>query len=85
VRAGLEVGAARVLETMRSTGYSGDAKAVPSVFLGAVDVAPLEVAQMYGTLAAGGYQTPLSAIREVTTKEGTPLNRYPIKVRQVLP
>lgn len=85
VRAGLEVGAVRVLETMRATGYSGSAQAVPSVFLGAVDVAPLEVAQMYGTLAAGGYQTPLSAIREVTTKEGTPLSRYSLKVRQVLP
>lgn len=85
IRAGLEVGAARVLETMRATGYSGDAKPVPSVFLGAVDIAPIEVAQMYGTLAAGGYQTRLSSIRSVTTKEGTPLNRYPIKVKQTLP
>lgn len=85
VRAGLEIGVPRVLETMRSAGYSGEAQPVPSVFLGAVDAAPLEVAQMYGTLASGGFQTPLSAIREVTTKEGTPLNRYPIKVRQTLP
>ncbi len=85
IRAGLEVGAASVLETMRATGYSGDAKPVPSVFLGAVDIAPIEVAQMYGTLAAGGYQTRLSSIRSVTTKEGTPLNRYPIKVKQTLP
>ncbi|MGQ0700301.1 MAG: penicillin-binding protein 1B [Panacagrimonas sp.] len=85
VRAGLEVGAAAVLDTMRATGYTGDAKALPSVFLGAVDAAPLEVAQMYGTLAAAGYQSQLSAIRSVTTKEGEPLNRYPIKVRQALP
>ncbi|MGQ0620816.1 MAG: penicillin-binding protein 1B [Panacagrimonas sp.] len=85
VRAGLEVGAAGVLETMRATGYTGDAQPLPSVLLGAVDIAPLEVAQMYGTLAAGGYQTPLNAIREVTTKEGAPLNRYSIKVRQALP
>lgn len=85
VRAGLEVGAAGVLETMRATGYQGDAKPVPSVFLGAVDIAPLDVAQMYGTLAAGGFQSQLSAIRSVTTKEGAALNRYPIKVRQTLP
>lgn len=85
IRAGLEVGAARVLDTMRATGYSGDAKPVPSVFLGAVDASPLEVAQMYGTLAANGYQSQLSAIRSVTTKEGKPLNRFPIKVRQTLP
>jgi penicillin-binding protein 1B len=85
VRVGLEVGADKVLNTMRASGYRGEAQAVPSVFLGAVDIAPLDVAQMYGTLAAGGYQSQLSAIRSVTTKEGTPLNRYPIKVRQTLP
>lgn len=85
VRAGLEVGAAKVLETMRATGYNGDAQPVPSVFLGAVDIAPIDVAQMYGTLAAGGYQSRLSSIRSVTTKEGTPLSRYSIKVRQTVP
>lgn len=85
IRAGLEVGAAKVLETMRATGYTGDAKPVPSVFLGAVDIAPIEVAQMYGTLAANGYKTQLTSIRSVTTKEGTPLNRYSIKVTQTLP
>jgi penicillin-binding protein 1B len=85
VRAGLEVGAAQVIKTMQAAGYSGQAQPVPSVFLGAVDIAPLEVAQMYGTLAAGGYQSRLSSIRSVTTKEGTPLDRFPIKVRQTLP
>jgi penicillin-binding protein 1B len=85
VRAGLEVGAAQVIKTMQAAGYTGQAQPVPSVFLGAVDIAPLEVAQMYGTLAAGGYQSRLSAIRSVTTKEGTPLDRFPIKVRQTLP
>ena len=40
---------------------------------------------MYATLAAGGYQSPLSAIREVETKDGQPLSRYPIKVKQTLP
>jgi penicillin-binding protein 1B len=85
VRAGLEVGAAQVIKTMQAAGYRGDAQPVPSVFLGAVDIAPLEVAQMYGTLAAGGYQSQLTAIRSVTTKEGTALDRFPIKVRQTLP
>ncbi|HKY91056.1 MAG TPA: transglycosylase domain-containing protein, partial [Nevskiaceae bacterium] len=85
VRAGLEVGANRVLETMRAAGYTGEALPVPSVFLGAVDAAPVEVAQMFATIAGGGYQSPLSAIRSVTTKEGEPLNRYSVKVKQALP
>lgn len=85
VRVGLELGEARFLEVLRAAGYTGDAQPLPSLFLGAVDIAPIEVAQMYATLAAGGYTSPLSAIREVTTKEGEPLNRFPIRVRQALP
>lgn len=84
VRLGLEVGAPKVAETLRKAGYTGEASALPSMFLGAVDIAPIEVAQMYGTLAAGGFQSPLSSIREVTTREGNPLNRYPIRVKQTL-
>jgi penicillin-binding protein 1B len=70
VRVGLELGEKKVAETL---------------FLGAVDIAPIEVAQMYGTLAAGGFQSPLSSIREVTTKDGQPLNRFPIRIKQTLP
>ena len=84
VALGLQVGPKAVIETMRAAGYSGDATPVPSIFLGAIDIAPVDVAQMFATLAASGYQSPLSAIREVETKEGQPLSRYPIKVKQTL-
>lgn len=85
VQLGLAVGEKEVRKTLVAAGYSGNAPALPSMFLGAVDIAPLEVAQMYGTLAAGGYKAPLSAIREVLTKEGEPLSRFPLKVQQTLP
>ena len=35
------------------------------MFIGAMSMTPIEVAQMYQTLAAGGFNTPLRAIREV--------------------
>jgi penicillin-binding protein 1B len=85
VRLGLEVGVANVREIMRAAGMLGDPPALPSLLLGAVEMAPLEVAQIYGTLAASGYLTPLLAIREVMTREGQPLTRYPLRVRQALP
>ncbi len=85
VHVGLRVGAPQVLSTLRRAGYTGDAQALPSMFLGAIGMAPVEVAQMYATLAAGGFQAPLSAIREVQTKDGAPLSRYPIEVKQTLP
>ncbi len=84
VRLGLDVGPDAVLQTMHAAGYEGDAAALPSLLLGAVEIAPLQVAQMYSTLAAGGFQAPLSSIREVMTKDGSPLSRYPIKIRQTL-
>ncbi|MFA5940306.1 MAG: penicillin-binding protein 1B [Sinimarinibacterium sp.] len=85
VHIGLQVGAEHVLRTLRRAGYDGDAQPLPSMFLGAVGIAPLKVAQMYATLAAGGFQAPLSAIREVQTKDGEPLTRFPIQVKQTLP
>lgn len=85
VALGLQVGAAAVRKTMQLAGYTGNMLPVPSIFLGSLDAAPVEVAQMYATLAASGYQSPLSAIREVETKEGQPLSRFPIKVKQTLP
>ncbi|HVT35826.1 MAG TPA: transglycosylase domain-containing protein, partial [Nevskiaceae bacterium] len=85
VALGLKLGPDAVLDTMHKAGYTGDAQALPSIFLGAVDAAPIEVAQMYATLAASGYQSPLSAIREVQTKEGEPLTRFPIEVKATLP
>ncbi|TJY62141.1 penicillin-binding protein 1B [Sinimarinibacterium sp. CAU 1509] len=84
VRLGLDIGLETVMRTLHAAGYSGDAPALPSMLLGALPIAPLEVAQMYATLAAGGFQAPLLAIREVQTKEGQPLSRYPIQVRQTL-
>jgi penicillin-binding protein 1B len=84
VRLGLEVGVSNVREIMRAAGMLEDPPAVPSLFLGAVELAPVEIAQLYGTLAASGYLTPLLAIREVMTREGQPLTRYPLRVRQAL-
>jgi penicillin-binding protein 1B len=82
---GLQLGEKEMLKTLRAAGYTGTADPLPSLFLGAVDIQPIEVAQMFATLAAGGSQSPLSSIREVQTKEGAPLSRFPMKVRQMLP
>ena len=82
-RLALELGLPDVVETLKKLGYPGDPLAVPSLALGAVDMSPLEVAQIYNTLAAGGYYTPLLAIRAVTTAEGEPLSRYPLQIRRV--
>lgn len=50
--------------------------ALPSLALGAVERSPLEVAQLYTAIAAGGFVSPLQAIRDVQSREGEPLTRY---------
>jgi penicillin-binding protein 1B len=51
------------------------------MLLGAVALSPLEMAQMYQTLANGGYQATLKAIRGVTDTSGKPLSRYPLTIK----
>jgi len=53
------------------------------LLLGSLALSPWEVAQVYHTLASGGFRTPLRAIREVLTAKGEPLQRYPLSIQQV--
>lgn len=84
VHLGLDVGIGRVVKTLHSLGIERDIPKYPSILLGALELSPLEVTQMYQTLAGDGFITPLRAIRAVIANDGTALQRYPISVRQVL-
>lgn len=80
VNLGMSLGVKRVTETLYRLGAQRRITAVPAIMLGSVSLSPLEVAQMYQTIAAGGYRAPLRAIREVMDQAGRPLNRYPLAV-----
>jgi len=82
-RLGLDLGIARVQETARRLGIDSDLPPYASSLLGAADLTPLELAQMYQTIAAGGFRAPLRAIREVTTAAGQPLTRYGLSIEKV--
>lgn len=82
IRLALNVTPKAVADTMHKLGFKGYAPAVPSLALGTVGMAPIQVAQMYNTLATGGYYTPLMAIRSVTSKDGAPLKRYSLKLNR---
>lgn len=83
-RIGLELGIDKVLATASRLGSGEPFAPYASSVLGAVPLSPLEVTQMYQTLAAGGFRVPLRAVREVLTASGTPLQRYPLSVEQVV-
>jgi penicillin-binding protein 1B len=84
-RLGTEIGIERVLATLKRLGIERELKPYAATLLGAVELSPLEVAQMYQTIASGGFRTPLRAIREVTTQDGRPLKRYQLAVEQTIP
>lgn len=82
VALGLQVGIEPVRKTFAKAGFDG-VPALPSIFLGGVNMSPFDVAQIYSTLAGGGYYTPLHAIRDVLTSNGKPLKHYPLEIRKV--
>lgn len=82
VRLGMELGLDTVRKTMQRMGIDRDFKVFPSMLLGSVALSPLEVSQMYQTIASGGFRIPLRAIREVLNHEGKPLQRYALSVEQ---
>ena len=79
VRLGLEIGLSDLSDTLHNLGVSRDIPAYPSMTLGAFSLSPFDVANMYQTYAAGGFNVPLKVIREVLNKDGKPLKRYPLK------
>jgi len=79
---GLEMGVPHVLKTVRKLGVERDWPAYPSMLLGAGGLTPIEVADMYQTIANGGFNTPLRAIRSVLNAQGEPLGRYPYTIEQ---
>jgi penicillin-binding protein 1B len=84
-RLGTELGIDKVLATVKRLGVERELKPFASTLLGATDMSPFEIAQMYHTIATGGFRTPLKAIREVTLQDGTPVRRYPLAVEQAFP
>lgn len=83
-RLGNELGVDAVVNTLHRAGLKREANAVPSLFIGTTQLSPFEVAQLYQTIAASGFQTPLKAIRSVLDTNGQPLDRFPYHVEQTL-
>jgi len=84
VNLGLALGVDRVARMLRDLGAMRNIDQVPAMLLGSVSLPPIEVAQVYQTIAAGGFRTPLRAIREVLDASGLPLNRYPLAIQPVV-
>ena len=80
VQLGLKIGVVHLIRKIRQLGVKAAVPAVPATLLGAVELTPIEVAQMYQSLAAGGYSVPLRSVTAVQTARGELLSRYPLRL-----
>jgi penicillin-binding protein 1B len=84
VRVGLDIDVINVVGMLQRLGLERDLKPYPSLLLGALDVSPFEIAQIYEGIASGGFRIPLRAIREVTDASGRSLRHYALDVEKAV-
>lgn len=86
VNLGMKVGLDEVIDTMVELGVKRDEiPRLPSILLGAFTLSPLEVTQMYQSVASGGRRAELTALRSVVDLNGSVLYRAIPKARQAVP
>jgi penicillin-binding protein 1B len=83
VHLGLEIGLPKVTREFVALGLEREPPQLPAVLLGALDVSPLEVAQLYNAFANGGFSTPLRAVRAVVDEQGKPLKSFALEITPV--
>ena len=81
IHLGLAVGLPRIQAFLKSFGLDNVSPS-PSLLIGALDLAPLQVAQMYQYLAADGHALPLVAVRGVVDGSGRTIKRYQVQAGQ---
>ncbi len=79
VQLGLRLGVDQVRGLLQSFGLGREINPNPSLLLGAVDLSPFDVAQLYQYFAADGHAVPLRAVRGVVDSSGRTLSRYGVK------
>lgn len=83
VRLGMDLKVTNVKRTLEELGVRRPIKPYPSLLLGATALSPIEVTQMYQTLAGEGFFSHLRSIQSVTSNDKTSLQGYPLTVQQV--
>jgi len=84
VQLGMTLGVDNVVSTLDRLGHSQPVAPLPSVLLGAVSMNIVDVAQLYLSIASGGFKTPIKGIRSVLSRENEPLSRYSLSIDQVI-
>lgn len=87
VNLGMAVGLDAVVDTFVRLGAPAkNIQKVPAMLLGAVNLTPLQVSQLFQTIGSGGNRATLSALRSVIAEDGTVIYQsFPQAQRAVAP
>ena len=84
VRLGMDVGIEPVAETINRLGVRKSVPRFPSLLLGASEHRPLEIAQLYQSIANDGERIPLRAIGRIDDRNGREIARFPSRATRVI-
>lgn len=84
VKLGMDIGLKSVADTLVLYGLENNPRQLPSLLLGSLELSPLEVSQLYLTLASGGFRTPLTAVSSVLDVDKQPLDSFELNIEQVM-
>lgn len=84
VHLGMELGTHEVADTMTALGVPGEIPLYPAMLLGAVDLSPIQVNQMYQSIANEGARLPLHSITAVSSSDDQLLWQFTTEPQQVV-
>jgi penicillin-binding protein 1B len=84
VRLARDVGLRNVVDVAQRLGIQSPLPAVPSLALGTAELAPLELARAYATVASGGVRPETQAVEDVVGPAGGVLARRELRFQRVL-
>jgi len=82
VQLGLQIGVEKITSRLADLISEFRTNAYPSVLLGAVSMNVLQVGELYGNFASGGFHTTPTAVIAVLDEANVPISRYPLETSQ---
>jgi penicillin-binding protein 1B len=79
-----EIGIERVIDVARRLGIESPLPAVPSLALGTAEIAPIELARAYATIASGGVRPRLQAVEDLVDRNGDVVEGRELRFERVL-
>jgi 1A family penicillin-binding protein len=83
-KVGIEAGLSRVIDMAKALGVTSELPKVPSLALGSTELSPIELLNVYATIANHGNRDELTVIRGITDDQGKGYRRFVYHPKEVV-